>query len=60
MGLAMLALAEVTWLAIRIEAPATGFRSSAKGLPYIFVTSVVIVLILAWARAGGQWGRGDV
>jgi exosortase E/protease (VPEID-CTERM system) len=50
-GMGLLALAEVTWLAIRIEAPATGLRSYAKGLPSIFITSLVIVLILAWARS---------
>ena len=52
--LALIGLAEVTWLAIRIEAPSKGLLSYAKGLPSIFITSLAIVLILAWARSHGR------
>jgi hypothetical protein len=39
-GLAVIALAELTWLAIRVEAPGTGFLSIFKGFSSIFVTSL--------------------
>jgi hypothetical protein len=39
-GLAVIALAELTWLAIRVEVPGTGFLSIFKGFPSIFVTSL--------------------
>jgi exosortase E/protease (VPEID-CTERM system) len=52
--LVLVALAEVTWLAIRIQAPSTGLLSYAKGLPSIFITSLAIVMILAWARSYGR------
>ena len=32
-GLALIALAELTWLAIWVEVPATGFLSVFKGFP---------------------------
>jgi len=32
-GLAVIALAELTWLAIRVEVPGTGFLSIFKGFP---------------------------
>jgi exosortase E/protease (VPEID-CTERM system) len=54
-GLVVIALAEVTWLAIRIEAPSTGLLSYTKGLPSIFITSLVVVTVLGWARS---YGRG--
>ncbi len=49
--LVLIALAEVVWLAIRIEAPSTGFLSYTKGFPSIFVTSLVVVTLLGWAGA---------
>jgi exosortase E/protease (VPEID-CTERM system) len=52
--LVLLALAELTWLAIRIQAPDVGFLSYAKGIPSIFITSLAIVLILGWAGSHGR------
>ena len=52
--LILIALVELTWLAIRIEVPATGFLSYFKGSPSIFVTSLVIVTILGWALSRGK------
>jgi exosortase E/protease (VPEID-CTERM system) len=52
--LVSIGLAEVTWLAIRIEAPPTGLLSYAKGLPAIFITSLAVVVVLAWARYRGK------
>jgi hypothetical protein len=37
--LVLIALAELTWLAVRIQAPDAGLLSYAKGLPSIFITS---------------------
>lgn len=50
-GLVLVALAEVVWLAIPIEAPSTGFFSYNKGFPSIFVTSLAVVALLAWVYA---------
>jgi hypothetical protein len=50
----LLALAEVAWLAIRIQAPDVGLLSYAKGLPSIFITSLAVVLVLGWARSYGR------
>ena len=52
--LVLIALVELTWLAIRIEVPGTGFLSYFKGFPSIFVTSLLIVTILGWARSRGK------
>jgi exosortase E/protease (VPEID-CTERM system) len=53
-GLAVLALAELTWLAIRVEVPGTGFLSVFKGFPSIFITSLAVLTVLAWARSRGE------
>jgi exosortase E/protease (VPEID-CTERM system) len=53
-GLVVIALAEVTWLAIRVEMPATGFLSGFKGFPSIFITSLAVVTVLIWARSRGR------
>lgn len=52
--LVLIALTELTWLAIRKEAPSTGPLSYAKGLPSIFITSLAVVLILARTRSYGR------
>ncbi len=52
--MAAIALAELTWLAIRSEVPATGFLSIFKGFPSIFVTSLVVVTVLVWAGSRGK------
>ena len=49
-----IALAELTWLAIRVEVPSTGFLSVFKGFPSIFVTSLAVVTVLVWARSRGK------
>jgi exosortase E/protease (VPEID-CTERM system) len=51
--LVLIALAELVWLAVRIEAP-PGLLSYTKGLPSIFITSLAVVLILGWARSYGR------
>ncbi len=53
-GLVVIALGEVTWLAIRIEAPSTGLLTYTKGFPSIFITSLAVALILGWARSYGR------
>jgi hypothetical protein len=53
-GLAVLALAELTWLAIRVEVPGAGFLSVFKGFPSIFITSLAVVAVLVWARSRGK------
>jgi len=53
-GLALIALAELTWLAIWVEVPATGFLSVFKGFPSIFITSFAVVTVLVWARSRGK------
>ena len=53
-GLTVIALAELTWLAIRIGVPSTGFLSLFKGFPSIFVTSLVVVTVLVWASSRGK------
>ena len=53
-GLAVIALAELTWLAIRVEVPSTGFLSYFKGFPSIFITSLAVVTVLVWARSRGK------
>jgi hypothetical protein len=53
-GLVVIALAEFTWLAIRVEVPATGLLSVFKGFPSIFVTSLAVVTVLVWARFRGN------
>ena len=50
----MIALAELTWLAIRVEMPAAGFLSFLKGFPSIFITSLAVVTVLGWAQARGR------
>jgi hypothetical protein len=50
-GLVLIALVEGVWLAIRIEAPSTGFLSYPKGFPSIFVTSRALVMLLGWVGA---------
>jgi len=52
--LVLIALVELTWLAIRIEAPSVGLLSYAKGVPSIFITSLAVVLILGWAGSHGK------
>jgi exosortase E/protease (VPEID-CTERM system) len=52
--MAVLALAELTWLAIRVEVPATGPLSVFKGFPSIFLTSLAVVTVLVWARFRGR------
>ena len=52
-GLVVIALAELTWLAIRVEVPATGPLSVFKGFPSIFLTSLAVVTVLVWARSLG-------
>ena len=52
--LVLIALVELTWLAIRVEAPGVGFLSYAKGIPSIFITSLAVVLILGWAGSRGR------
>jgi len=53
-GLVLIALVELTWLAIRVEVPATGPLSVFKGFPSIFLTSLAVVTILVWARSRGK------
>ena len=53
-GLTAIALAELTWLAIRVEVPSTGFLSYFKGFPSIFVTSLAVVTVLVWASSRGK------
>ena len=53
-GLVVIALAELTWMAIRIEAPSTGLLSYTKGLPSIFITSLAGAMILGWACLFGR------
>ena len=53
-GLTVIALAELTWLAIRIEVPSTGFLSCFKGFPSIFITSLAVVTVLVWASSRGK------
>lgn len=53
-GLTAIALAELTWLAIRVEVPSTGFLSCFKGFPSIFVTSLAVVTVLVWASSRGK------
>jgi hypothetical protein len=53
-GLTAVALAELTWLAIRIEVPSTGFLSIFKNFPSIFVTSLSVVTVLVWASSRGK------
>lgn len=53
-GLVLLVLAELTWLAVRIQAPDTGVLFYTKGLPSIFITSLAVTMILAWARSYGR------
>lgn len=53
-GLTAMALAELTWLAIRVEMPSTGFLSYFKGFPSIFVTSLAVVTVLVWASSRGK------
>jgi len=53
-GLTAMALAELTWLAIRVEMPSTGFLSFFKGFPSIFVTSLAVVTVLVWASSRGK------
>ena len=53
-GLAVLALAELTWLAIRVEVPGAGFLSVFKEFPSIFITSLAVVAVLIWARSRGK------
>lgn len=53
-GLIAIALAELTWLAIRVEGPSTGYLSYFKGLPSIFVISLAVVTVPAWARFRGN------
>jgi hypothetical protein len=52
--LVLIALAEVTWLSIRIEAPPAGLLSYTKGFPSIFVTSLAVATVLGWARYRGR------
>ena len=53
-GLAVIALVELTWLAIRVEVPSRGFLSYLKGFPSIFVTSLAVVTVLVWATSRGK------
>jgi exosortase E/protease (VPEID-CTERM system) len=53
-GLVLIALAELTWLAIRIQVPPTGFLSYTKGFPSIFITSLAVVTVLVWVRFRGK------
>ena len=48
-GLAVVALAELIWLAKRVELPPTGALSYLKGFPSIFVISLAVVTVLVWA-----------
>jgi hypothetical protein len=53
-GLVVIALAQLTWLAIRVEMPAAGFLSFLKGFPSFFITSLAVVSVLGWAQARGR------
>lgn len=53
-ALTAMALAELTWLAIRVEMPPTGFLSCFKGFPSIFVTSLAVITVLVWASSRGK------
>jgi hypothetical protein len=53
-GLAGIALAELTWLAIRVEMPSRGFLSLFKGFPSIFVTSLAVVTVFVWVSSRGK------
>jgi hypothetical protein len=44
-------MAELTWLAIRVEVPSRGFLSLFKGFPSIFITSLAVVTVLVWASS---------
>ena len=50
-GLVIIALAELTWLAIRIMLPETGFLFYFKGFPSVFITSLAFITILVWASS---------
>jgi exosortase E/protease (VPEID-CTERM system) len=47
--LAVIALAELTWLAKRVEVLPTSYLSCLKGFPSIFVISLAVVTVLVWA-----------
>jgi hypothetical protein len=47
-----IALAELTWLAIRVEVRSTGLLSVFKGFPSIFVTSLTVVAIFGYVLRG--------
>ena len=50
-GLVIMALAELTWLALRVTAPASGFLSYLRGFYPVFVTSLAFVMILVWVSS---------
>ena len=52
--MALMALAELIWLAKRVELPPTGVLSYFKGFPSIFVISLAVVTILVWNRFRSQ------
>lgn len=52
--LVLIALAELAWLSIRIEAPSTGLLYYTKGFPSIFIISLAITTILGWVAARGK------
>ncbi len=52
--LVLIAVAEIVWLSLRIEAPPAGLLRYTKGFPSIFVTSLAVVTILGWVRTRGR------
>jgi hypothetical protein len=54
-GLAVIALVELTWLALRIEMPSTGILSCLKGIPSIFLISLMVIAVLVWAGFRGKF-----
>jgi exosortase E/protease (VPEID-CTERM system) len=52
--LVLIAAVELTWLALRIQAPPTGLLSYTRGLPAIFITSLVTLSVLGWVFSYGR------
>jgi exosortase E/protease (VPEID-CTERM system) len=53
-GLVVIALVELTWLAIGFTLPLTGFLSYFRGSITVFITSLAFVTILVWTASRGK------
>ncbi|TSA44670.1 MAG: exosortase E/protease, VPEID-CTERM system [Deltaproteobacteria bacterium] len=53
-GLVIIALVELTWLAMRVTLPLIGFLSYLRGFITVFITSLAFVTILVWAASRGK------